>query len=105
MPEPPERDQPAQVNGDHQRIVTGSDLDGAARHQCFCMAAGKDEFGAALGRDKREDDLRRRHAACRSETQLAVKPGPSAVRKESGGTPFARARSRMNSTVGADMLP
>ena len=66
---------------------------------------GENEFSGALQRDKAEDEFRRTHAACRSETQLAVKPGPSAVISERAGSPLARARSRTNNTVGDDMLP
>src|SRR5579872_5476769 len=93
------------MDSDHQRIMLASDLDRAARQQPCGVAVGEQEFGSALDRHERKDDLPCRHAARRSETQLAVKPGPSAVRSARGGNRFARVRSRIKSTVGADMLP
>src|ERR1700733_1663372 len=101
----PQRDQPCRVHRDHQRVMSRGDLDGAAGLQATGVIMRKNQFSGGLRRDEAEDEFRRAHAACRSETQLAVKPGPSAVNSERAGSPLARARSRMNNTVGDDMLP
>ena len=93
------------MHRDHQRIMPRGHLDGAAGQKPSRMGVRKNELSGALQRDQAEDEFRRAHAACRSETQLAVKPGPSAVNSERAGSPLERARSRMNSTVGDDMLP
>ena len=93
------------MHRDHQGIVTPGHFDGAAGLEPSRIVMRENEFSGALQRDEAEDEFRRTHAACRSETQLAVKPGPSAVNSERAGNPLARARSRMNSTVGDDMLP
>ena len=90
---------------DYQGIVAGADLDRAFCQQTFGVVAGQHQFTQPLRRDEEEDEGRDAHAACRSETQLAVKPGPSAVTSERGGRPCASARSSTNRTVGADMLP
>src|SRR6185437_15160566 len=101
----PQRDQPERMNRDDQGIVRGADLDRAARHELPRIASGENELAKPLQRHQREDDGGKTHAACRRATQLAVKPGPSAVRSDRGGRPCASARSSTNSTVGADMLP
>ena len=93
------------MNRDNQRIMGGADLDRAARQQFLRVVLCEHELAKPLQRHQREDDRGKTHAACRSATQLAVKPGPSAVRSERGGRPCASARSSTNSTVGADMLP
>ncbi len=49
-----------------------------------------------------ENEFGRRHAACRSATQLAVKPGPSAVSSERDGSPLrngAQARTAPSATT------
>ncbi len=90
----------------HQkRIVAAADLDRAFGQQTPGIVTGENEFAQTLGRDEEKNDGRRAHAARRSETQLAVKPGPSAVTSERDGRPCASARSSTKSTVGADMLP
>ena len=104
-PENPQSDQPGRVNRNDQRIMTGIDLDRTARQQRPGIVAGKDQFAQPLQRDQSKDNGSEAHAACRSATQLAVKPGPSAVSSERGGKPFAATRSSTKSTVGADMLP
>ena len=88
-----------------QRIVLRVEFDCATRPQSFGVAAGENEFAEPLQRNQRQDDRGESHAACRSATQLAVKPGPSAVNSERGGRPCARARSSTKRTVGPDMLP
>ena len=104
-PENPECHQPGRMNRHDQRIMPRADFDSATRKQGPCIAAGKNELAQPLQRHQNENDSREAHAACRSTTQLAVKPGPSAVRSARVGKPCARARSRTNSTVGADILP
>lgn len=88
------------MNRDDQRIVLRCDLHGAASQELSSVKARMDEFAHALQRDSAENDFSNRHAACRSETQLAVKPGPSAVNSDRAGSPFARACSSTNNTVG-----
>src|SRR6185437_13070007 len=88
-----------------QRIMLRRQLDRALCQQALRIIAGEHEFAGTLQRDQRQDELGQAHAACRSATQLAVKPGPSAVSKERDGRPCCRARSSTNKTVGADMLP
>src|SRR5882757_533383 len=82
-----------------------ADFDGAACQQLCGVATRKREFAEALQRDHRENDGSEAHDACRSATQLAVKPGPSAVSNDRDGKPCARARSSTNRTVGDDILP
>jgi hypothetical protein len=77
----------------------------ATRKQSRCIVARQQKLGEALQSNGTEDDLGRRHAACLMETQLAVKPGPSAVSSERDGSPLLSTRSSTNSAVGADMLP
>ena len=96
----PSRAQVLTAIDDHSRFVVCAGVMTRAVSRAVCG-----HFAAALGRDQPKDEFGRCHAACRSETQLAVKPGPSAVNSERAGSPLARARSRMNKTVGADMLP
>src|SRR5215813_2297354 len=93
------------MNGDDQRIMRGTDLDRAARFEVFGVGMGKHQLAEPLQRHQQQDDCREAHAAFRKATQLAVKPGPSAVSSERLGSPLASARSSTNSTVGADMLP
>ena len=93
------------MHRDDKRIMTRRHLDGAARQQPFGVASGDDEFRGALQRDQGENEFGRGHAACRSATQLAVKPGPSAVNSERAGSPFAMTCSSTNRMVGDDMLP
>src|SRR5437660_12854152 len=93
------------MNGHDKRIMLSANFDRAACHQPLGVATGKNEFAQPLQRRQRKDDGGEAHAACRSATQLAVKPGPSAVSSDRGGRPAARARSSTNSTVGADILP
>ena len=101
----PQGDQPRRMNRHDQRIVTGADLDRAARQQPARVVAGQNELTQSLQRDQQENGRREAHAACRNATQLAVKPGPSAVSSDRAGRPRAMARSSTNRTVGADMLP
>ncbi len=75
------------MNRDNKRIMSRRQFDGAARQQIARVAAGDHEFAGPLQRDQCEDDFGRGQAACRSVTQLAVKPGPSAVSSERGGKP------------------
>ncbi len=93
------------MHRDDQRVMAGRQLHRATRHQLARILAGDHEFAEPLERDQREDEFGETQAACRSVAQLAVKPGPSAVNNERAGNPALRARSRTNSTVGADMLP
>ena len=88
-----------------QRIVLRVEFDCTACAQSFGVATSDNEFAEPLQRNQRQDDRREAHAACRSATQLAVKPGPSAASSDRGGSPWARARSSTKRTVGADMLP
>ena len=101
----PQGDQPRRMNRYDQRIVTGADLDCTACQQLTCVVAGQNEFTQPLQRDQQQNGRCEAHAACRNATQLAVKPGPSAVSSERAGSPRAMARSSTNRTVGADMLP
>ena len=103
--EDPQRHQPSRMHGDDKRIVRRPDLDRAARAQPLGVAAGQHKFTQPLQRHDHKDERGEAHVACRSATQLAVKPGPSEVKSDRFGRPFARSRSSTNSTVGADMLP
>ncbi len=93
------------MHGDDQEVMPGRDLDRPAGQQSVSVVTREDELSRALQRDQPENEFSRCHVACRSVTQLAVKPGPSAVNSDLAGSPFARARSSTNNTVGADMLP
>src|SRR3954454_7291368 len=93
------------MNRDDQRIMPGCHLNGAPGEELSSVSPRDDEFARALQRDGAENEFSKRHAVCRSVTQLAVKPGPSAVNSERAGSPFARACSSTNNTVGDDMLP
>src|SRR3984957_7745281 len=93
------------MHRDHQRVMPWRHFDRAASHEAACGEVGKNQLGNTLERGQAEDEFGRCHAACRSETQLAVKPGPSAVNSERAGNPLARARSRTTNTVGDAKLP
>src|ERR1700755_848202 len=93
------------MDRDNERIMSRGDLDRAARDQAVRIAPGDHQVAAPLQRDQSENDFGCGQAACRKVTQLAVKPGPSAVNRERGGRPASRACSSTNNTVGADMLP
>ena len=76
------------MHRDDQRIMPRRHFDGAARHQLAGVVACNDEFADALQRDDDENEFGRGQAACRSVTQLAVKPGPSAVSSERAAGPL-----------------
>ena len=65
--------------------MCGADLKRAAREQRPGVLARKHQLAQTLQRDQCQDDGGKCHAACRNATQLAVKPGPSAVSSERGG--------------------
>ena len=93
------------MKDDEQRVMAGADLERAALEKSHSVAAGNCKLAKPLQRDQRQYDRCGSHAVCRRATQLAVKPGPSAVSSDRRGKSFASARSSTNSTVGADMLP
>src|ERR1700737_3533786 len=101
----PQRYQPCRVHRHDQRIMPAGDLDGTTGHELAGGVAGNQKLRGTLQRDDAENEFSRSHAACRSATQLAVKPGPSAVNSDRAGSPLARIFSNTKSTVGEDMLP
>ena len=88
-----------------QRVVRRRYFDRALGQQGRGVAPGEPELGQPLDRDERQQDGRWRHAALLKDTQLAVKPGPIAVRSVRDGNPASIRRSSTKSAVGADMLP
>ena len=93
------------MHRDDQRIMSRRDLDRAARQQPAGIALAMTSSPARCSVTRARMSSAEGHAACRNVTQLAVKPGPSAVSSERDGRPACAARSSTNSTVGADMLP
>ena len=88
-----------------QGIVRRRHFNRALGQQGRRVAPSEPEFGQPLDGDQRQQDGRWRHAALLKDTQLAVKPGPIAVRSVRDGNPASISRSSTKSAVGADMLP
>ena len=85
--------------------MPGGKLEGALCQERRCIATRESEFRNPFRGDQAKKESGRRHAALFRETQLEVKPGPSAVNNVREGKPARRIRSNTNSTVGDDMLP
>jgi len=51
------------MNRDDQRLMPAPDFDSAAREQCPCIVARKNEFAEPLQRHQSEDDGGEAHAA------------------------------------------